>query len=377
MPDVVPALPVRSGDAPHPVARRTGRLPRTLAAVTVGVVLSTLAACSSGGPAPSRTTPADVTVAPDVAVQKQPAPTPSVPNRWPLTGLPGDVVSRPALAVKIENSREARPQTGLDQADVVWEEVVEGGITRFAAVFQSRVPAEVGPVRSVRPMDSTILAPMHGLVAFSGGQVAFVQMLPANGLQIFSQDLGAPGFYRKAGVAPAPHNVYGTPSTWWAAADAQHQAPPAPQFAIARDAAASAATAGAPAAALHITMSGYSQPSWTWDAASGTWLRSEGATPAVVRSGARLSATNVVVLRVTLVDTGTKDPAGNPVPETVLTGSGGALVATGGKTVSGTWTKGAKTDVLTLKGADGQPLTLAPGNTWVEMVPVSGAVAAG
>jgi hypothetical protein len=92
---------------------------------------------------------------------------------------------------------------------------------------------------------------------------------------------------------------------------------------------------------VNITMSGYSQPSWTWDGGSGTWLRSEGGTPAVVRSGARLAATNVVVLRVTLVDTGTRDPAGNPVPETVLTGSGEALVATGGKTVKGTWTKGA------------------------------------
>ena len=162
------------------------------------------------------------------------------------------------------------------------------------------------------------------------------------------------------------------------AADAQHQAAPAPQFTIARQAsAASAVVGGTPAAAVHITMSGYSQPSWTWDAGSSTWLRSEGSAPAVVRSGARLAATNVVVLRVLLRDTGTKDPAGNPVPETVLTGSGDALVATGGKTVTATWTKGAKTDVLKLSGADGQPVSRAPGTTWVEMVPTNGSVAAG
>lgn len=128
---------------------------------------------------------------------------------------------------------------------------------------------------------------------------------------------------------------------------------------------------------MNITMSGYSQPSWTWDGGSGTWLRSEGGTPAVVRSGARLAATNVVVLRVTLVDTGTKDPAGNPVPETVLTGSGEALVASGGKTVKATWTKGAKPEVLKATGTDGQPVSLAPGNTWVEMVPTNGSVTAG
>ncbi|BDO43300.1 DUF3048 domain-containing protein [Cellulomonas sp. NTE-D12] len=378
MPDAVHAVPVRSGDAARPLERRTGTLPRLLAAASTVAVLAALAACSNGGPGPSRSTPGDVTVGPSVGVQKQAAPTAAVPARWPLTGVAGTVANRPALAVKIENSREARPQTGLDQADMVWEEVVEGGITRFAAVFDSQVPAEVGPVRSVRPMDSTILAPMHGLIAFSGGQPGFVQLLSDAGLQIFSQDQGAPGFARKSGVAPAPHNVYGTPSTWWSNADAQHQAPPAPQFVVARQAsAASAVVAGAPAGAVNITMSGYSQPSWTWDGGSGTWLRSEGGTPAVVRSGARLAATNVVVLRVTLVDTGTKDPAGNPVPETVLTGSGEALVATGGKTVKATWTKGAKPEVLKLTGTDGQPVSLAPGNTWVEMVPTNGSVTAG
>lgn len=378
MPDAVHAVPVRSGDAARPIERRTGTLPRLLAAASTVAVLAALAACSNGGPGPSRTTAGDVTVGPSVGVQKQAAPTATAPARWPLTGVAGTVVNRPALAVKIENSREARPQTGLDQADMVWEEVVEGGITRFAAVFDSQVPAEVGPVRSVRPMDSTILAPMHGLIAFSGGQLPFVQMLTASGLQIFSQDQGAPGFARKPGVAPAPHNVYGTPATWWASADAQHQSPPVPQFVVARQAsAASAVVGGTPAGAVHIVMSGYSQPAWSWDAGSGRWLRSEGAAPAVVRSGARLAATNVVVLRVTLRDTGTKDPAGNPVPETVLTGSGDALVATGGKTVKATWTKGDKPDVLKLTGADGQPVTLAPGNTWVELVPVSGSVTAG
>ena len=91
---------------------------------------------------------------------------------------------RPALAIKVENSGEARPQTGLDQADVVWEQVVEGGISRFVAVYQSQVPAEVGPIRSVRPMDPAIAAPLHGLIAFSGGQPQFVQDLKNAGLQI-------------------------------------------------------------------------------------------------------------------------------------------------------------------------------------------------
>ena len=75
--------------------------------------------------------------------------TPAAPA-WPLTGVPADAVAdRPALAVKIENSVDARPQTGLTAADMVWEQVVEGGITRFVAVYHSDLPPEIGPVRSI------------------------------------------------------------------------------------------------------------------------------------------------------------------------------------------------------------------------------------
>ncbi|MBU4214694.1 MAG: DUF3048 domain-containing protein [Actinobacteria bacterium] len=289
----------------------------------------------------------------------------------------GGAAARPALAVKIENSAPARPQTGLEQTDMVWEEVVEGGITRFVAVFHSQVPEEVGPIRSVRPMDPKIVGPLKGLIAFSGGQPDYVDMLPAAGLQIFSQDKGADGFYRKKGVAAAPHNVYGTPATWWAAADSTHQASPPQQFAHARTAAqATAAVAGTAAANLALTLSGPSHPAWAWDAASSTWLRSEGTTASVARSGARLAATNVVVLRVTVQNTDGVDPAGNPVPETLLAGSGEALVASGGKTVKATWTKGAELDPVTLTAADGATIALAPGNTWVELVPTDGGAVA-
>jgi hypothetical protein len=259
---------------------------------------------------------------------------------------------------------------------MVWEEVVEGGITRFVAVFQSQVPTEVGPVRSVRPMDPKIVGPMKGLIAFSGGQKAFVDAVAASGLQIFSQDQGAPGFARKKGVGPAPHNVYGTPTTWWSKADANHQASPPEQFVHARTAGqATAVVSGTAATAVNITMSSYSHPSWAWDAGTSTWLRSEGTTPSVSRAGVRLSAVNLIVLRVKLVDTGTKDPAGNPVPETVLQGSGDALVATGGKTITGTWSKGDLLTPVKITTADGATITLAPGNTWIELVPTNGSVA--
>jgi len=87
------------------------------------------------------------------------------PPACPLTGEPaphGAVPDRPALAIKVENAPEARPQSGMDKADVVYEEVVEGGVVRFMAVFQSQDAAEVGPVRSVRPVDPDIVSPEQG-----------------------------------------------------------------------------------------------------------------------------------------------------------------------------------------------------------------------
>ncbi|MBU4334939.1 MAG: DUF3048 domain-containing protein [Actinobacteria bacterium] len=353
-------------------AHRPTRRRRVAAAVAV-LGSFALAGCSSGGSTTVETSQADI------AASKSAVPTPVLPATWPLTGVAADggATVRAALAVKIENSTAARPQTGLEQADMVWEEVVEGGITRFVAVYQSQVPEEVGPIRSVRPMDPKIVGPLKGLIAFSGGQQQYVDMLSAAGLQIFSQDQGADGFYRKKGVAAAPHNVYATPATFWAAADSTHQASPPQQFAHARTAAqATAVVAGTAATNLALTLSGSSHPQWGWDAASSTWLRSEGTTESVSRAGVRMAATNVVVLRVTVQNTSAVDPAGNPVPETVLEGSGEALVATGGKTVTATWTKGAELDPVTLTAADGTTISLAPGNTWVELVPIDGGAVA-
>ncbi len=154
---------------------------------------------------------------------------------WPLTGVAADeVADRPALAVKIENAPQARPQTGLEQADVVWEEVVEGGITRFVAVFHSQVPQSVGPVRSVRPMDPAIVAPLHGVLAYTGGQQPFIDAVGAAGVQSVVMDEGDDGFTTTR-ARRAPHNVYGSPETFWAQADDDRTSPPPAQLVFARE----------------------------------------------------------------------------------------------------------------------------------------------
>ena len=336
------------------------------AALLVGVALSSLVACTGQAPAPvAESAPATSSSAPP-----PPPPPPPPPVVWPLTGLEsGTVPPRPALAVKIENSVDARPQTGLNSADIVWEEVVEGGITRFVAVYHSSLPAEVGPVRSVRPMDPAIAGPLHGLFAFSGGQPGYIDAVAEAGLQILSHDAGDDGFYRVTSRY-APHNVYASPLTLFGQADAAHLAAPAPQFQFAAAGGQpTAATAGTAATTLDLTLSGLSHPQWTWSAPDARWVRAEGATPAVESDGTPLRAANVVVLRVDVVATAGVDPAGNTVPETVLTGRGEALVATGGQAMPATWVKNGVADPLVITGPDGNPVRLGPGNTWVELVP--------
>ena len=272
--------------------------------------------------------------------------------------------------MKIENTAVARPQTGLDQADVVWETIVEFDVSRFIAVFHSQVPAEVGPIRSVRPMDPVILAPMHGLLAFSGGQPGILDLVAASGVQMISHDAGAPGMYRVKDRA-APHNVYGTPTTFWGLADADHQASPGEQFTFARSAdRAAAVVAGTPASTLTFRLSPASSPTWTWDAGTGTWLRSEGAH---ARDGPQRRAAVRGQRRVDHrrpPEHGLRR-AGRRARAHLHAGRLGRGCRRDGRQDGG-GAAGRRTPTTRRCGCsppDGKPADLAPGNTWVELVP--------
>lgn len=347
-------------------ARTTARRWRGRAgAVAATSALLALAACSS--PAPQEPAPT-VTARAEVVADKQAVPAPEVPPTWPLTGVEGAPDPRPAIAVKIENTAVARPQAGLDQADVVWETIVEFEVSRLVAVFHSQAPEEVGPIRSVRPMDPPIVAPLNGLLAFSGGQAGILALVNGSGVQVVSHDAGAPGLYRARGRS-APHNVMGSLATWWGIAEAGRTAPPE-QFGFARSAdRAAAVAAGTPAGTLAFRLSGQSSPTWTWDAGSGTWLRSEGSSPATAANGARISAVNVVAITAPHPPTGYGAQGGAAVPTYELVGSGDAVVASGGKTIAARWQKDAENQPMRLFLPDGSEADLAPGNTWVEMIP--------
>ncbi len=239
--------------------------------------------------------------------------------------------------MKIENTAAARPQSGLAAADLVVEELVEGGITRFAAMFQSRLPHHVGPVRSVRNVDASLAGPTRGLLAYSGGAGHVLRIVGRAPLKQLAPGQAGNAYYRSSHRS-APHNLYAKTRTLYSHARNRHTKP-APYLPFAADAASASTANGKRARVLRLRFSNAEQPTWTYDRVRHRWLRSEGNRPARAASGARLAARNVVVLRIRTKDAGYRDPAGNFVPETVLKGSGPALLATGGRVVHATWHK--------------------------------------
>jgi len=285
----------------------------------------------------------------------------------PLTGAEvpaAEAPTGPSLAAKIDNHPAARPQVGLSQADLVYEELVEGGLTRYVAVWHSAVPAEVGPIRSIRPMDPEIVAPLGGIIAYSGGRPPFVAMMQATEVHNAIHGGADDRFMFRTRDRRAPHNVLlRAPEI---VAEYTELAPPAPQFTYAAQPTAPAA--GVSAAGIDADFSRESTRQWRWDAASGTYLRSQRGAADADASGARIAATNVVTLHVQI------DWSYGDVPRTVVVGSGEAWVSTGGSVVTATWQKDAQASRIVLLDGAGQEVALAPGNTWIELVPTSGAV---
>jgi hypothetical protein len=287
----------------------------------------------------------------------------------PLTGVidkTGKATGRAALAVKIDNAPKARPQAGLEEADVVFEEVVEGGVTRFVAIFHSKAPEKVGPIRSVRPMDPVILTPLRPLVAYSGGIPAFMAMLNRAPVQDVNYDRATAAYNMDKG-RPRPHNLFADPADLWGQAKGQFQAPPPPLF----EYRASGEPFGdGPATAVKIPYSPLASAAYEWDTGKGTWKRSENGTPHVAASGDQIAPTNLVIQLVGQRRLNTVDPSGTPVYDSILTGTGDAWVLSGGRVTKGRWSKpDASTPTRYTDGA-GNPIKLAPGSTWVHLAPL-------
>jgi hypothetical protein len=299
---------------------------------------------------------------------------------WPLTQLPGpqDATSQPVLAIKVEDDQSVRPQYGLDGADLVVEELVEGGITRFVSFFQSTIPDEVGPIRSARHVDASIVSPLADYFVVSGASgvtLAYLdQSMPINIVRVYE---GGDGIHR-TNYHSAPHNLFVYPMDIIASNKAAKSETAGlfkrPDAMGATPAAASVLTDGESVTAVKLEFSKGKKPSWSWDSAKGVWLRNDGSKPHMAISGNQLSAKNLVVLRVTTVDAGYKDPAGGYVPRTVLEGTGAGFAVLGDKKIPVTWSKADVKAQIVLTDSAGSVVGLLPGNTWVELIPTEGDV---
>jgi hypothetical protein len=289
----------------------------------------------------------------------------------PLTGAPvpggGPVPQRPALAVKVDNYPAARPQSGLDKADVIFEEPVEGGITRYVAVFQCQQAAMVGPVRSARNIDIGILGELGTpLLVHVGGINPVLANIDASPL--VNVDLGHYGSLETfpAGRV-APYDTYSsTPQLW--GTHPTMTTPPQPIFTY-----STAAPTGTPVSSVHIDFSGTSNVTWKYDPALGSFLRFyNGTTPDMLADNVQNKAANVVVQYVSIsYGPWVENSEGGLEVQADLypNASGSAEVFRNGVEIAGTWhraTLGSATQFVTSAGA---PITLQPGQTWVELVP--------
>ena len=341
------------------------RTPRYAAVVAAVALLA--AACGGGGD--GGTTAKPITAAPGTTASTPPAAKPV----WPLTGRPLDDAgrgTRPALVVKIDNAPLARPQAGLGEADVVFEEVVEGGITRFLAVYHSRDAAPVGPVRSVRPIDPAIVTPLGGLFAYSGGAPKFQDMIRRAPVRLVGFD-EASAAYDKDRSRKAPYNLFTTTDRLFALAGGEQ--PPPRLFDYVKDGEEPWGPNDKPLSGFSVVMGQRTTAGWDWDAGAGLWRRSTNGTPHLDAAGRQLGFENVILQLVAYRSTGDLDAGRNHVPEADIVGSGGAFLLVDGKMIPGKWSKPDAATATRFQDEQGGPLRLRPGRTFVEFMPYDAA----
>jgi hypothetical protein len=292
------------------------------------------------------------------------------PPTCPLTGKPapgGEVPRRPVLAVKVENTPDAYPLAGLQSADVVYEELVEGGITRFMALYQCKEAKKVGPVRSARTTDPKVLIQYepHPVIAYSGGQLAVVNAVKRSGLVSFDEDSGGDAFWRDA-ARYEPHNLFLNTAKLRAksAKRTAGEGPPRRLFPFDPQ----APTVGKRVSQVSMSFSSSVTAAWRWDKGAGRWQRMYQDAPMTLDSGTPITAANVIFQQVVVTEGNLVDVLGYHSPEVTLTGSGKAWILRNGMLIAGKWNRPVMGAVTKFVTKTGQVIPLSPGNTWIELV---------
>ncbi|HEY5667600.1 MAG TPA: DUF3048 domain-containing protein [Candidatus Saccharimonadales bacterium] len=286
-----------------------------------------------------------------------PAPIPQ-PILSSLTGLPvadASVNNLPVTAIMIENSIDARPQSGLNDAGVVFEAIAEGGITRFLTLWQDTAPAYVGPVRSVRPYYLQWLQGFDAPVAHVGGSADALELIKRWGVKDLDQFYN-PAPYWRVNTRYAPHNMY-TDLTKLHALEEQKGFGKSNFTGFPRKAEAPAKAVTARSIDLNPSGPVYASH-YDYDPATNSYLRSEGGSPHIdANTNKQISPKVVIALFM--------NQGQNGVYTTYDTlGTGNAVVFQDGTATAATWAKGSNTDQFTFKDASGAALKLNPGHVW-------------
>ena len=280
----------------------------------------------------------------------------------PLTGRsdPSQATrSRSALTIKIDNTPQAMPQYGIQDADVVYEEIVEGGITRLAAIFNSHLPAVVGPIRSVRRTDREIVFPIGGIFAFSGGAEYAVRSIETAPVKLYDEANSGAAMFRTS-ARYAPHNLLGN-AVLLMKKDGLPRPPPA-LFTY-----ASAKTPLGPKVRSFVVgfENGFAV-TYAWNGATLSWDRSIFGAPERSANGVLISPKNVIVMSVNYVGgVGVIDSYAQ------LIGSGPVEVFTNGTVQHGRWSRPNLRHRAVYRNDEGKIINLTPGQTWVELLDVS------
>lgn len=261
------------------------------------------------------------------------------------------------LAVKIDNAGAARPQTGLDSADIVYAEQVEGGLSRLMAVYATQLPQAVGPVRSARESDLELLRQFdEPTLAFSGAQGKLLPLINKAPLHAALPEEEANAYYRGADK-PVPHNLYLRPR------QLLKSAPGA-------DALTTGFTYGAPptggkAETTRTVRFPAARFTFTWSEDRKSWLVSMDGTPTVTTDGKRVAAATVVVQYVKVRKSRFGDFLGNNTPYTETVGSGTAKVLRDGRSFDADWKRTSAEDGTDFTTKNGTPMPFAKGQVWV------------
>ncbi len=298
----------------------------------------------------------------------------------PLTGvsyLEGEnaFLGLPAVSAKIDNTAAGRPQLALNDADIVYVTRVEVGLSRLLPVWHSRMPQTIGPVRSVRPVDAAIIHPYGGVFVYSGGQAPFKSAVRSTGLVMSDEDTEMDNdTYFRESTRVAPWNLMFSAQKLQTLY-APEQGAPAASFEFAGI--PTAVEKGIPVTYLQVKYPelrseweiGKSKFPWALTEES-AWLRTQDQREHLQQGGERVVAKNVVVLEV-VHDLSFVDPKYGAIPKAKLENNQGiAHIFSDGHYIQGAWSKGESAEPILLNDESGEPITLAIGNTWVEMMDI-------